>query len=49
MEAKADQRLAQADAMAELSSQDLDTRFSDLESQQEVDDDLSALKKQMGK
>jgi phage shock protein A len=49
MEAKADERLAQAQAMAELSSQDLDTRFSDLESEQQVDDDLASLKKQMGK
>src|SRR5437868_2160344 len=49
MEAKADERLAKADAMAQLSSEDLDSRFSDLESQQQVDDDLASLKKQMGK
>lgn len=49
MEAVADERLARAQAMAELSSQDLDTRFSDMESQQQVDDDLAALKKQFGK
>ena len=49
METKADERLAQAQAMAELSSQDLDSRFSDLESEQQVDDDLASLKKQMGK
>ena len=49
MEAVADQRLAKAQAMAELSSQDLDTRFSDMESQQQVETDLSDLKKQMGK
>ena len=49
MEAEADERLAKAQAMAELSSQDLDTRFSDLETQDKVENDLSALKKQMGK
>ena len=49
MEAVADERLAKAQAMAELSSQDLDTRFTDLETQDKVENDLSALKKQMGK
>jgi phage shock protein A len=49
MEAVADERLARAQAMAELSSQDLDTRFSDLENEQQVEDDLASLKKQMGK
>lgn len=49
MEAAADERLAKASAMAELSNQDLDTRFSDLENQQQVDTDLADLKKQMGK
>lgn len=49
MEAKADERLAKAQAMSELSSQDLDTRFSDLESSQQVETDLADLKKQMGK
>ena len=49
MEAVADERLAKAQAMAELSSQDLDSRFSDLESQSAVDSDLADLKKQMGK
>src|SRR5436190_6226751 len=41
MEAKADERLAKAQAMAELTSQDLDTRFSDLESQNQVETDLA--------
>ena len=49
METVADQRLAKAQAMAELSSQDLDSRFSDLESQSAVESDLADLKKQMGK
>jgi phage shock protein A len=49
MEDQADQRLARAQAMAQLASQDLDTRFSDLETQQQVDTDLAALKKKFGK
>jgi phage shock protein A len=49
MEAQADERLARAEAMAELGSQDLDTRFSDLESQSQVESDLAELKKKMGK
>jgi len=49
MESVADERLAKAQAMAELSSQDLDSRFSDMESAQQVDTDLADLKKQMGK
>ena len=49
MEAAADERLAKANAMAELSSQDLDSRFADLENQQQVETDLADLKKQMGK
>jgi len=49
MEDVADQRLAKAQAMAELTSQDLDSRFSDLESQSAVDTDLADLKKKMGK
>jgi phage shock protein A len=49
MEDKADERLARAQAMAEVSSQDLDTRFSDLEAQNQVETDLADLKKKMGK
>ncbi len=49
METVADERLAKANAMAQLSSEDLDTRFSDLESSQQVETDLTDLKKQMGK
>jgi len=49
MESVADERVAKAQAMAELSSQDLDSRFSDMESEQQVDTDLADLKKQLGK
>jgi phage shock protein A len=49
MEDQADQRLARAQAMAQLAGQDLDTRFSDLETQQQVDSDLATLKKKYGK
>ncbi len=49
MEEAADQRLAKAQAMAELSNQDLDTRFSDLETEKQVADDLADLKKKYNK
>jgi phage shock protein A len=49
LEAQADERLARAEAMAQLSSQDLDTRFSDLETEAQVENDLAALKEKMGK
>lgn len=49
MEDQADQRLARAQAMAELSTQDMDSRFTDLETQQQVDSDLAALKQKYGK
>jgi phage shock protein A len=49
LESQADERLARAEAMAQLSSQDLDTRFSDLESEQQVETDLAALKEKFGK
>jgi phage shock protein A len=49
LEAQADERLARAEAMAQLSSQDLDTRFSDLETEQQVETDLAALKEKFGK
>jgi phage shock protein A len=49
MEAVADERLARAEAMAELQGQDLDTRFSDLEAEQEVDTELASLKEKFGK
>ena len=49
METVADERLARAQAMAELSSQDLDSRFTDMENESQVDTDLADLKKQLGK
>jgi phage shock protein A len=49
LESQADERLARAEAMAQISSQDLDTRFSDLETEQEVESDLAALKEKFGK
>ena len=49
MEAKADERLARAQASAELADQNLDSRFSDLETQAQVDSDLADLKKKFGK
>ena len=49
LETQADERLARAEAMAQLSSQDLDTRFSDLETEQQVETDLATLKEKFGK
>lgn len=49
METQVDERLARADAMAELAGDDLDSRFSDLETEQQVESDLADLKSKMGK
>ena len=49
LEDRADDRLAQAQALGELTNQNLDQRFSDLETQSAVDSDLAALKQRMGK
>ena len=49
MESEADQRLARAQAMAEVTSQDLDARFTDLETERQVEDDLASLKQKYGK
>ncbi len=49
MESVADERLARAQAMAQLTSADLDTRFTDLETEQQVEDDLASLKQKLGK
>ncbi len=49
LESQADERLARAQAMAQLSNQDLDSRFSDLETEQQVNSDLAGLKKKYGK
>ncbi|MEA2573507.1 MAG: phage shock protein [Chloroflexia bacterium] len=49
METEVDQRLARAQAMAELSGQDLDSRFSDLETENQVNNDLAELKRKFNK
>lgn len=49
MEQSADQRLARASAITELQGQDLDARFSDLETENQVNSDLADLKKQYNK
>jgi phage shock protein A len=49
MESQVDERLARADAMADLAGQDLDSRFSDLETEQQVESDLADLKSKLGK
>ncbi|HEX8600357.1 MAG TPA: PspA/IM30 family protein [Chloroflexia bacterium] len=49
METEVDQRLARAEAMAELSGQDLDSRFSDLETENQVTNDLAELKRKFNK
>ena len=49
MEDEVDQRLARAQARAELSGEDLDSRFSDLETENQVSNDLAELKKKFNK
>ncbi|MEO8284821.1 MAG: PspA/IM30 family protein [Chloroflexota bacterium] len=49
MEQVVDDRLAKAQAMSELASQDLDSRFSDMETEAQVSSDLADLKKKFGK
>jgi len=49
MEQNVDDRLAKAQAVSQLQSQDLDSRFSDLETQSQVNSDLAALKQKYGK
>ena len=46
---KVDDRLAQAQAMGQLTSQNLDQRFDELETQSAVDQDLAAMKQRLGK
>jgi phage shock protein A len=48
LEERVDDRLAQADAMAQLERGTLEARFADLEGQQELDSELEALKRRMG-
>ncbi|HEY1017051.1 MAG TPA: PspA/IM30 family protein [Herpetosiphonaceae bacterium] len=49
MEERVDDRLARADAMAKLEGDSLENRFSDLERDTAVEDELAALKARMGK
>jgi len=49
MEQTVDDRLAKAQAVSQLQGQDLDSQFSDLETQSQVNSDLAALKQKYGK
>jgi phage shock protein A len=48
LEEKVDDRLARADAMAKLESGTLESKFRDLEKDQEVDAELAELKRKLG-
>jgi phage shock protein A len=48
LEEKVDDRLARANAMAQLESDSLETRFADLDKTQAVDSELAELKRKMG-
>ena len=48
LEERVDDRLAQADAMAKLESGTLESKFRDLEKDQEVDAELAELKRRLG-
>ena len=48
MEERVDDRLAQANAMAELEGDSLENRFQDLEQKSALDDELAALKAKLG-
>jgi phage shock protein A len=49
MEAEVDQRLAKAQATAELQGEDLDARFTNLETENQVNNDLAELKRKYNK
>ncbi len=49
LEREVDNRLNKASAMAELQGQDLDTRFSNLEAEQQADQELAEIKQKLGK
>lgn len=49
LEEKVDDRLAQAEAMAKLEGGTLESKFRDLEKNQEVDAELAELKRKLGK
>ncbi len=48
LEEKVDDRLAQAEAMAKLEQGSLESKFRDLEKDQEIDSELAELKRRMG-
>jgi phage shock protein A len=48
LEEKVDDRLAQADAMAKLEEGTLESKFRDLERDQEIDSELAELKRKLG-
>lgn len=48
LEERVDQQLAEADAMAQLERGTLEARFENLESDQELDQELAALRRRMG-
>ena len=48
LEERVDDRLARADALAQLNRGTLESKFEDLEGQQELDSELEALKRSMG-
>ena len=48
LESRVDDQLAQADAMTRLERGTLESRFEDLEANQEVDQELAALRRKMG-
>jgi phage shock protein A len=47
LESRVDDQLAQADAMAQLEKGTLESRFADLEANQEIDQELAALRRKM--
>lgn len=49
LEGRVDDRLAQAEALGQLTNENLDQRFADLETEAAVDSDLAALKQRLGK
>lgn len=48
LEERVDDQLAQADAMAKLNSGTLESRFQDLEANQELDQEMAELRRKMG-
>lgn len=48
LESRVDDQLAQADAMTQLEKGTLESRFADLEADQELNNELEALKRKMG-